>query len=92
MPNAVVSASSGYAGAGSVQPLIHYHLFTHTEDITVSKKPQATRVDDTPKKPLGQKIGRGTTKATMGAAFGLGRFAAVAPLAQAGGASRLVVG
>ena len=29
----------------------------------------------TDKKPLGQKIGRGTTKATMGAAFGLGRFA-----------------
>jgi len=28
------------------------------------------------KKPLGQKVGRVTTKATMGAAFGLGRFAA----------------
>lgn len=27
------------------------------------------------KKPLGQKIGRGATKATMGSAFGLGRFA-----------------
>jgi hypothetical protein len=38
-------------------------------------KPQATMKDDSPKKPLGQKIGRGTTKATMGAAFGLGRFA-----------------
>ena len=38
-------------------------------------KPQATMKDDAPKKPLGQKIGRGTTKATMGAAFGLGRFA-----------------
>jgi hypothetical protein len=38
-------------------------------------KAQATKTDDTPKKPLGQKIGRGTTKATMGAAFGIGRFA-----------------
>jgi hypothetical protein len=41
----------------------------------MSKKPQATKVDETPKKPLGQKIGRGTAKATMGTAFGLGRFA-----------------
>jgi hypothetical protein len=39
------------------------------------KKAQATLKDDAPKKPLGQKLGRGTTKATMGAAFGLGRFA-----------------
>ena len=38
-------------------------------------KPQATLKDDSPKTPLGQKIGRGTTKVTMGAAFGLGRFA-----------------
>jgi hypothetical protein len=54
------------------------HLFTITlsqpEDITM-KKAQATLKDDAPKKPLGQKLGRGTTKATMGAAFGLGRFA-----------------
>ena len=41
----------------------------------MSKKPQATKVDKTEKRPLGQKIGRGTTKATMGAAFGIGRFA-----------------
>ena len=27
------------------------------------------------KKPVGQRVGRVTTKATMGAAFGLGRFA-----------------
>jgi hypothetical protein len=26
-------------------------------------------------KPIGQRVGRVTTKATMGAAFGLGRFA-----------------
>ena len=38
-------------------------------------KPQATKVEDTPKRPLGQKVGRGATKATMGTAFGLGRFA-----------------
>ena len=30
------------------------------------------------KTPLGQKVGRGATKATMGLAFGLGRFAAKA--------------
>ena len=35
-------------------------------------KAQATMKD---KKPLGQKIGRGATKATMGTAFGIGRFA-----------------
>lgn len=28
-----------------------------------------------PKKPLGQKVGSGATKATMGLTFGLGRFA-----------------
>ena len=33
---------------------------------------KANNVD---KKPVGQKVGRVTTKATMGAAFGLGRFA-----------------
>jgi hypothetical protein len=41
----------------------------------MSKKPQATKKDANGSKPLGQKIGRGATKATMGAAFGLGRFA-----------------
>ena len=44
-------------------------------------KPQATLKDDSPKTPLGQKIGRGTTKVTMGAAFGLGRFARTSLLA-----------
>lgn len=31
---------------------------------------------DSTKKPVAHKIGRGATKATMGLAFGLGRFAA----------------
>ena len=37
-------------------------------------KPQATMKVNGTEKPLGQKIGRGATKATMGAVFGLGRF------------------
>ena len=37
-------------------------------------KPQATMKVNGTKKPLSQTIGRGATKATMGAAFGIGRF------------------
>jgi hypothetical protein len=38
-------------------------------------KPQATKKSNGEKKPLGQKVGRAATKATMGTAFGIGRFA-----------------
>jgi len=40
----------------------------------VTKKAQATRVvEDAPKKPLGEKIGSGTTKATAGSLYAVGR-------------------
>jgi len=38
-------------------------------------KKQATRTNGATKQPVSTKIGRGATKATMGAAFGIGRFA-----------------
>lgn len=37
-----------------------------------------SKKDTQDKKPLSHKVGRGTAKATMGIAFGLGRFAAKA--------------